>query len=281
MELILHYYPAAMIALILIGYLGSRMNPRFKKFLIILCLMTNGVYIVWRFGFTMPVSRPADIVMGVILIATECIGFLQLLIFYTLVWKEKKREPEMLGDQDHWPSVDILIATYNEERHVLKKSVAGCLNLDYPKELVNIYLCDDGRRTDIKKLAEELGVYYVTRPSNEHAKAGNLNHAMSCSNGELIVTMDADMVPLPSFLQKTVGYFKKEKVAFVQTPQAFYNEDPYQYNLFSGANIPNEQDFLCAGSRPGKTVLMPSCTSAAIRFSEEPLWRKSAVLRPV
>ena len=109
---------------------------------------------------------------------------------------------------------------------MLKKSVAGCLNLDYPKELVNIYLCDDGRRTAIQKLAEELGVHYVTRQNNEHAKAGNLNHAMSCSNGELIVTMDADIVPLPSFLQKTVGYFKKEKVAFVQTPQAFYNEDP-------------------------------------------------------
>ncbi|RCK13142.1 glycosyltransferase [Bacillus licheniformis] len=69
--------------------------------------------------------------------------FKKALVFYTLVWKEKKREPEKLGDQDHRPSVDILIATYNEERHVLKKSVAGCLNLDYPKELVNIYLCDD------------------------------------------------------------------------------------------------------------------------------------------
>ncbi|VEB21270.1 glycosyl transferase family protein [Bacillus paralicheniformis] len=75
MEFILHCYPVAMIALILIGFLGSWMNPRFKKFLIILCLMTNGVYIVWRFGYTLPVSRPADIVMGVILIATECIGF--------------------------------------------------------------------------------------------------------------------------------------------------------------------------------------------------------------
>lgn len=272
MEFILHYYPVAMIALILIGFLGSWMNPRFKKFLIILCLMTNGVYIVWRFGYTLPVSRPADIVMGVILIATECIGFLQLLVFYTLVWKERKREPETLGDQDYWPSVDILIATYNEERHVLKKSVAGCLSLDYPKELVNIYLCDDGRRTDIQKLAEELGVHYVTRPNNEHAKAGNLNHAMSCSNGELIVTMDADMVPLPSFLQKTVGYFKKEKVAFVQTPQAFYNEDPYQYNLFSGANIPNEQDFFMRRLQAGKDRF-----NAVMYVGSNTVFRRSAL----
>ena len=149
--------------------------------------------------------------MGVILIATECIGFLQLLVFYTLVWKEKKREPEKLGDQDHRPSVDILIATYNEERHVLKKSVAGCLNLDYPKELVNIYLCDDGRRTAIQKLAEELGVHYVTRQNNEHAKAGNLNHAMSCSNGELIVTMDADMVRSLHFCRKPSAILRRKK----------------------------------------------------------------------
>ncbi|MED1737945.1 glycosyltransferase [Bacillus swezeyi] len=252
MEYILHYYPAAMIALILIGFLGCRKSPRFKKPLIIMCLITNGVYIVWRFGFTLPSSGPADTAMGVILVATECIGFFQLLIFYTLVWKEKKRNPELLDDQDQWPSVDILIATYNEERHVLKKSVAGCLNLDYPKELVNIYLCDDGKRSDIKKLAEAFGVHYLMRENNEHAKAGNLNHAMSCSSGELIVTMDADMVPLPSLLRKTVGYFKKKKVAFVQTPQAFYNEDPYQYNLFSGANIPNEQDFFMRRLQAGK-----------------------------
>ena len=77
--------------------------------------------------------------MGVILLATECIGFFQLVIFYTLVWKEKKRSPVPLQDKDHRPTVDILIATYNEERHVLKKTVSGCLNLDYPKELVNVY----------------------------------------------------------------------------------------------------------------------------------------------
>lgn len=58
MEFILHYYPAAMIALILIGFWGSRVNSRFKKFLIILCLMTNGVYIVWRFGFTVARLSP-------------------------------------------------------------------------------------------------------------------------------------------------------------------------------------------------------------------------------
>ncbi|MDA1476849.1 glycosyltransferase [Bacillus changyiensis] len=252
MEYFLNYYPIAMILLTFVSFFGIKISSRFKKMLIIICLITNGVYIVWRFGFTLPTASPADVTMGIILVVTELIGFLQLLVFYTLIWKERKRTPILLGEKDHWPSVDIFIATYNEDRNVLKKSVAGCLKLDYPKELVNIYLCDDGKRKDIKKLAEKFGVHYLTRKTNEHAKAGNLNHAMSCTTGELIVTLDADMVPLPSFLKKTVGYFKEEKVAFVQTPQAFYNEDPYQYNLFSGTNIPNEQDFFMRRLQAGK-----------------------------
>ncbi|WP_236809749.1 glycosyltransferase [Bacillus glycinifermentans] len=118
--------------------------------------------------------------MGVILLATECIGFFQLVIFYTLVWKEKKRSPVPLQDKDHRPTVDILIATYNEERHVLKKTVSGCLNLDYPKELVNVYLCDDGRRADIQKLAEEFGVHYLTGARQRKSEPPDDINAVCC-----------------------------------------------------------------------------------------------------
>lgn len=57
----------------------------------------------------------------------------------------------------------------------------------------------------------------------------------------LFAVLDADMIPKKEFLQKTVGYFSDDNMAFVQTPQVYYNQDIYQYNL--GRNIPNEQDF--------------------------------------
>ena len=55
--------------------------------------------------------------------------------------------------------------------------------------------------------------------------------------------MDADMVPRTDFLEKTVGYFHNKNMGFIQTPQTFFNDDPYQFNLFATNTIGNDQDF--------------------------------------
>lgn len=84
-----------------------------------------------------------------------------------------------------------------------------------------------------------------------HAKAGNINNAIFSgeTNGDLIVTLDADHIPKPEFLQRVVPYFfdynvntgkyQDNQIAFVQTPQAFYNLPPgdpfgHQAHLFYG-----------------------------------------------
>ena len=81
---------------------------------------------------------------------------------------------------------------------MLKRTVAGCTLITYPKELLNIYICDDGRES-VKQLAADFSVHHITRTENKHAKAGNLNHAMLHSKGDIIVTMDADMIPRANF----------------------------------------------------------------------------------
>ncbi len=78
-----------------------------------------------------------------------------------------------------------------------------------------------------------------------HAKAGNINHAIFCgeTQGDFIVTLDADHIPKPTFLQRVLpnffrfnldqGRYELNKVAFVQTPQAFYNlpkGDPFGHD---------------------------------------------------
>ena len=80
-------------------------------------------------------------------------------------------------------------------------------------------------------LAAELGSYYAARETNTHAKAGNLHNALLISDGEFIVTLDADHVPLPNFIDKTLGHFEDKAVAFVQTPQVFYNLDSFQHRF--------------------------------------------------
>ena len=89
--------------------------------------------------------------------------------------------------------------------------------------------------------AADVGVGYITRNDNKHAKAGNLNHAMTLTQGELICVFDCDHVATRVFLQATVGGFLKDPMlALVQTPHYFYSPDPFERNLSVGRNIPNE-----------------------------------------
>lgn len=213
------------------------------------------IYIIWRTFFTVPFGYGTiSLVAGLSLLIIEIMGMLEAAVHYYNMHKvESHPVPEV--PLSRFPDVDVFIATYNEPLELLYKTVNGCTYLDYPdKTKVHIYLCDDGRRPEIEKLAADFGVHYLKRADNKGAKAGNLNNALAHSDSPLIVTLDADMIPKHDFLLKTVPYFvdfdlqnegreEKRKLGFVQTPQSFYNPDLFQFNLFSEGRIPNEQDY--------------------------------------
>ncbi|MCD5440277.1 glycosyltransferase [Lactobacillus delbrueckii subsp. lactis] len=158
---------------------------------------------------------------------------------------------------DTWqvPDVDVLIATHNEDRELLEKTVNGATYMNYPKDKLHIYICDDGNRSEIKGLADQYGVGYIGLENNHEAKSGNLNHALSLLTSPLFVDFDSDMIPYTNFLQETVPYFQQnwldykndpdntQPLGYVQTPQSFYENDIFQYNLFSERIVANEQDF--------------------------------------
>jgi cellulose synthase (UDP-forming) len=87
-------------------------------------------------------------------------------------------------------------------------------------------------------MCEELGATMLTRDNNDHAKAGNINTAFKRTDGELVLILDCDHMPVKHFLMHTVGFFFNPKVAFVQTPHWFYNPDPFERNLLTGGKIP-------------------------------------------
>ena len=122
----------------------------------------------------------------------------------------------------------MFITTYNEEISVLKKTVLVCNNMRYPHKT---YILDDGNRPELAKAAAEWGCGYITRKERLHAKAGNLNHALQITDGEFVVILDTDCVPQPDFLERTLGYFRDNKVAFVQTPHNYYNVDSFQFRV--------------------------------------------------
>ncbi|MFH5187381.1 glycosyltransferase [Paenibacillus sp. TAB 01] len=225
-----------------------------NKWLATATVMMSLLYIIWRTFFTIPFGYGiVAVVSGLFLLTVEIIGMLEAGVhFYNMVSVEYPERPEVEADQ--FPHVDVFIATYNEPVTLLHKTINGCLNMDYPdKSKVHIYLCDDSNRPEMRELANRMKIQYVTRMERTHAKAGNLNNAMQHSSSPLIVTFDADMIPMHGFLMACVPYFLTgKKIGFVQTPQSFYNADQFQYNLYSEGRIPNEQDYFYRDVQVGR-----------------------------
>lgn len=215
------------------------------------------VYLLWRTFRTVPLHDGiVSAVAGISLLVVEIFGMFEAFVHYFNMHKIENHEiPEVPPEE--YPDIDVFIATYNEPPELLYKTVNGCVHMEYPdKNKVHIYICDDGNRSEMKELAQKMGVGYLNREDHKGAKAGNLNHAMSVTSSPLIATFDADMIPRREFLMVTAAYFVDQeiknreleekdriKIGFIQTPQSFYNPDLFQFNLFSESTIPNEQDY--------------------------------------
>lgn len=216
-----------------------------NKVLIYLSITLSLIYLFIRIFYTLPIGYgAASMTFAVILLFAEVSGIIESIMnLYGMSKVVSPKIPDV--NEDKFPDVDVFIATYNEPVELLYNTINGCLNMDYPdKDKVHIYLCDDTSREEMKKLAKHMNINYITRKERKDAKAGNYNNAMKNSSSPLIVTFDADMIPMSDFLMSTVPYFLgEEEIGFIQTPQSFYNPDLFQFNLFLENAIPNEQDY--------------------------------------
>ena len=215
----------------------------------VLAVFFSAVYLCWRIFFTIPWDDgfwPAA--AGILLVLAELVtafGTAELLVSRMQGAGRQIPFPEQAGAED-FPDVDVLIATHNEAPELLYKTVNACTFLEYPDPAkVHIYVCDDGGRDSVRALAQRLGAGYIGMRENRQAKAGNYNHALARTSSPLIATFDADMIPRRTFLLRTVPYFllPDVRLGLLQTPQSFYNQDLFQFNLYAEKGIPNEQDF--------------------------------------
>ena len=176
-------------------------------------------YLAWRLS----TLNPDAMILSWLLWAAEAYGLMVFILYAFMTWRLVYPVPPKMNRH---PTVDILIPTYNEPIDVLRATLAGCDKIRYPHRT---YLLDDGGRKEVLALAATFNCGYIARPTHEGAKAGNLNYALHQTNGELIVTLDADHIPLPGFLDETIGFFEDETVAVVQGPQLFYNLDSFEH----------------------------------------------------
>jgi cellulose synthase (UDP-forming) len=206
-------------------------------------------YLSWRFIETVlptDATTPAGVWVWIVFLF-ELAALANASITYVMLTRTTNHSPE--ADQHErrlralppasLPRVDVFLCTYNEGIEVVEGPIIAARNLDYPN--FTVWVLDDGRREWLREFCEIQGVRYLTRPDNQHAKAGNLNHALSRTDGELFAVLDADFAPRRDFLMRTVGFFDDPTIAIVQTPHHFINADIYEMNLSLGDQSPNEQ----------------------------------------
>jgi len=195
-------------------------------------LLLGGWYLAWR--WTSSVNWSAWY-LGVPLIAAETLAFVGTVLFFLSTWCTRDTPlglpPARLSEiQDVAPgddrpvSVDVFFPTYNEDPELVRLSIRDAKRMRYPHAIdVRIHVLDDGKRATMREVAREEGVGYLTRSSNVGFKAGNMRNALEHTGGDLLVICDADTRPFPELLERTIGYFRDHRVAWVQTPQWFYD----------------------------------------------------------
>ncbi len=230
-------FPTVALFLIVLGVMKASPRPKdWSRVVVVTILLFLTIrYVLWRSASTLNVSTPLDGVFSLGLFFLEIFMLLSncILMFLMLRVRDRRHQADQVSLDviagTFTPTVDIMIPTYDEPAFILRRTIIGCQALDYPCK--KVYLLDDTCRSEVKTLAAELGCEYISRSDNSYAKAGNLNHAIAQTTGELIVVFDADFVPTTNFLTRTVGFFQDTQLALVQTPQSFYNPDPIARNL--------------------------------------------------
>lgn len=180
-------------------------------------------YVVWR--WLASVNWDAWWI-AVPLVVAETYSLVDSLLFGLTMWRLKERGEPPPPEPD--VTVDVLIATYNEPIELVMRTARAAADITYPHRT---WILDDGNRPEMRAAAEAEGIGWLTRSADwagkaRHAKAGNLNNALLMTEGELLLILDADQVPMPEILDRTVGYFRDPRMALVQTPQWFVNVPP-------------------------------------------------------
>jgi cellulose synthase/poly-beta-1,6-N-acetylglucosamine synthase-like glycosyltransferase len=147
-------------------------------------------------------------------------------------YKYRKNVPGPAPEVTEWPRVTVQLPIFNE-RYVIERLVEAVSRFDYPSELLDVQVLDDStdETQEVARACVErfqalgMPIHYVHRTNREGYKAGALAEGLKTAKGEFVAIFDADFIPSPDFLRRTVPYFADAKVAMVQTRWTYLNAD--------------------------------------------------------
>lgn len=137
---------------------------------------------------------------------------------------------DMPPQPQDWPRVTVQLPVYNE-RYVVERLITAIAAFDYPPERLQIQLLDDSTDDTTAIIAKTLEAYphldiqHIRRPERTGYKAGALQYGLAQATGEFICIFDADFLPKPDFLKRTVPAFNKPRIGVVQTRWGHLNRD--------------------------------------------------------
>lgn len=176
---------------------------------------------LWYFTWLLQLDRVGHPVLYAVLVGAELFSAAQAVGFWWTCSKARmrRRPPQTIRSEGH-RSIDVLIPVYDEPLDVVAPTVEAATRLRAAG--VNVYVLDDGDSDELASFSARAGAHYVRRSEHRGAKAGNVNHALTVTEGDFVVVLDCDHVPHEDFLVKTLPHFT-EDTAFVQTPQYYAN----------------------------------------------------------
>jgi cellulose synthase/poly-beta-1,6-N-acetylglucosamine synthase-like glycosyltransferase len=191
-----------------------------------LLLFVNILFALFYFAMIAFFFQRGNEVLFWLLIVGEVFHVWQAITFLYTIWDTEHQAPK---DPSYAPRVDVFITVAGEPVEIVETTVRGALAMDYPNFYVFIlndgYVAKKENWADVIRLADHLGVNCITRRKPHGAKAGNINNGLGMTESPLVAIFDADHVPAPDFLKETVPYFADPKLAFVQTPQFYKNNN--------------------------------------------------------
>ena len=133
----------------------------------------------------------------------------------------KRRKTPVL---DEYPKVTIQLPIFNE-KYTIERLLASVTRLDYPSDRLQIQVLDDStddtailtRNLVDQYKSQGIDIEWIHRTDRTGYKAGALAHGLQTATGELIAIFDADFIPNPDWLKKTVPPFKNPKLGCLQT----------------------------------------------------------------
>jgi cellulose synthase/poly-beta-1,6-N-acetylglucosamine synthase-like glycosyltransferase len=211
------------------------------------------------------------------LLFTYNCGQLSLIIIY-LRTQHKRRALRATAEQnpDTLPFITVQLPIYNE-RYVVERLIDQVVKLRYPTGKIEIQVLDDSTDDSVALISAQIADYqrqginiqHIRRPGRIGFKAGALAYGLTLARGEFIAIFDADFMPEPDFLLKTVPHFADANVGIVQTRWTHLNEQYSILTQLQGFGL-NAHFFVEQGARNSGDLFMNFNGTAGV-------WRKTTI----